>query len=233
MNQVQPRAVLEKPPRTPPGAFQNTPWDKQGASPGKDRRALAKKQSLRASIDKYFVDIWNVPNVLTMLRLVLIPVFVAFYCTGHEKWAFITFVTASVTDFLDGYLARKHNQITAFGKLMDPLADKVMVLTALLCQTITGIFPLVAFIIVMCKELMMIIGGAFMLRRDIVVYSNMLGKSAQVAFIAALILSFWHKEFTAIAVPVDTWVLWLAVALALIAMVDYAVDAVKKLRAQK
>ena len=72
-----------------------------------------------------------------------------------------------------------------------------------------------------------------MLRRDIVVYSNMLGKSAQVAFIAALILSFWHKEFTAIAVPVDTWVLWLAVALALIAMVDYAVDAAKKLRAQK
>ena len=194
---------------------------------------MAKKQSLRASIDKYFVDIWNVPNVLTMLRLVLIPVFVVFYCTGHEKWAFTTFVTASVTDFLDGYLARKHNQITAFGKLMDPLADKVMVLTALLCQTITGIFPLVAFIIVMCKELMMIIGGAFMLRRDIVVYSNMLGKSAQVAFIAALILSFWHKEFTAIAVPVDTWVLWLAVALALIAMVDYAVDAAKKLRAQK
>ena len=150
-----------------------------------------------------------------MLRLALIPVFVALYCTGHEKWALITFLVASFTDFLDGYLARKHNQITAFGKLMDPLADKVMVVTALLCQTLSGIVPWAAFVIVMLKELMMVLGGAFMLKRDVVVYSNMLGKTAQVTFIAAL---------------VDIWVLWLAVALALAAMVDYAVGAWKKLR---
>ena len=93
---------------------------------------MAKKQTLRESMNKYFVDIWNVPNVLTMLRLALIPVFLIFYCTGHEKWALVTFLVASFTDFLDGYIARKNNQITAFGKLMDPLADKVMVLTALL-----------------------------------------------------------------------------------------------------
>ena len=129
---------------------------------------MAKKHSLKESIQTYFVDIWNVPNVLTMLRLVLIPVFVALYCTGHEKWALITFLVASFTDFLDGYLARKHNQITAFGKLMDPLADKVMVVTALLCQTLSGIVPWAAFVIVMLKELMMVLGGAFMLKRDVV-----------------------------------------------------------------
>ena len=191
---------------------------------------MAKKQSLRESMNKYFVDIWNVPNVLTMLRLALIPVFVVLFCTGHDKWAFIV---ASVTDFLDGYIARKHNLITAFGKLMDPLADKVMVVTALLCQTITGNFPVVAFIIVMLKELMMIFGGAFMLKRDIVVYSNMLGKTAQVAFIAALVLCFWHRELAAVNVPVDVWVLWIAVALALAAMIDYAIGAVKKLKQAK
>lgn len=194
---------------------------------------MAKKQSLRESMNKYFVDIWNVPNVLTMLRLALIPVFVALFCTGHDKWALITFIVASVTDFLDGYIARKHNLITAFGKLMDPLADKVMVVTALLCQTITGNFPVVAFVIVMLKELMMIFGGAFMLKRDIVVYSNMLGKTAQVAFIAALVLCFWHRELAAVNVPVDVWVLWIAVALALAAMIDYAIGAVKMLKQAK
>lgn len=191
---------------------------------------MAKKQTLRESMNKYFVDIWNVPNVLTMLRLALIPVFLIFYCTGHEKWALVTFLVASFTDFLDGYIARKNNQITAFGKLMDPLADKVMVLTALLCQTVTGVFPLAAFIIVMLKELMMVLGGAFMLKRDVVVYSNMLGKTAQVAFIAALVLSFWHTEFQGLGVAVDAWVLWIAVALALAAMVDYAIGAWKQLR---
>lgn len=194
---------------------------------------MAKKQSLRESMNKYFVDIWNVPNVLTMLRLALIPVFVVLFCTGHDKWALITFIVASATDFLDGYIARKHNLITAFGKLMDPLADKVMVVTALLCQTITGNFPVVAFVIVMLKELMMIFGGAFMLKRDIVVYSNMLGKTAQVAFIAALVLCFWHRELAAVNVPVDVWVLWIAVALALAAMIDYAIGAVKKLKQAK
>lgn len=191
---------------------------------------MTKKHSLKESVQMLLVDIWNVPNVLTMMRLALIPVFVALYCTGHEKWALITFLAASFTDFLDGYLARKNNQITAFGKLMDPLADKVMVVTAMLCQTLSGIIPWAAFVIVMLKELMMVLGGAFMLKREVVVYSNMLGKTAQVAFIAALVLSFWHGELQAAGAPVDIWVLWLAVALALAAMADYAVGAWKKLR---
>lgn len=179
---------------------------------------------------KYFVGIWNVPNVLTMLRLALIPVFLILYCQGLEKWALVVFLVASFTDFLDGYIARKTNTVTDFGKLMDPLADKVMVLTAILCQTITGVFPWVACLIVLCKELLMILGGAFMLKRDIVVYANMLGKAAQVAFIAALVLSFWHGEFQAMALPMDTWVLWIAVALALAAMVDYALGAYRQLK---
>ena len=79
----------------------------------------------------------------------------------------------------------------------------------------------------------MVLGGAFMLKREVVVYSNMLGKTAQVAFIAALVLSFWHGELQAAGAPVDIWVLWLAVALALAAMADYGVGAWKKLRERK
>ena len=188
---------------------------------------------MRKLFEKYFTDIWNVPNVLTMLRLALIPVFVALFATGHDKLALLTFLVASFTDFLDGYLARKHNQITAFGKLMDPLADKVMVCTALLCQGIKGVFPWAAIAIVMGKELLMVLGGVFMLRNDVVVYSNMLGKLAQCSFILALTLSFYHAEFVTWGVPLDRIVLWLSVVMTICALIDYAVGAFKTLRAKR
>ena len=182
---------------------------------------------------KYLKDIWNLPNILTMLRLVLIPVFAGLFLAGYEKWALAVFIIANITDYLDGYLARKNNQITAFGKLIDPLADKLMVCTALLGHGLSGVFPWPAILIVMTKEVVMIIGGIYMLQNGIVVYSNILGKAAQFSFIAALILSFWHKEFVAASLPLDRIILWIAVALALVALVDYALDAVKKLKAHK
>ena len=188
---------------------------------------------MRKLFEKYFTDIWNVPNVLTMLRLALIPVFVALFATGHDKLALLTFLAASFTDFLDGYLARKNNQITAFGKLMDPLADKVMVCTALLCQGIQGVFPWTAIAIVMGKELLMVLGGVFMLRNDVVVYSNMLGKLAQCCFILALTLSFFHAEFLAWGFPLDRIILWISVGMTICALIDYAVGAVKTLRAKR
>lgn len=183
--------------------------------------------------DKYLRDIWNVPNVLTMLRLALIPVFAGLFLSGYEKGALLVFCLASITDYLDGYLARRNNQITAFGKLVDPLADKLMVCTALLGQGLAGVFPWPAIVIVMTKEIVMIVGGIYMLGHGIVVYSNYWGKSAQFSFIAALILSFWHKEFTAAALPIDRLVLTIAVVLALIALVDYTIAAIKTLRQQK
>lgn len=189
-----------------------------------------KSYNLKEAVGKYFVDIWNVPNVLTMLRLALIPVFVVLYVRHKPKWALAVFLAASFTDFLDGYLARKNHQITAFGKLMDPLADKVMVCTALLCQAVSGIFPWAAFVVVMGKELLMVLGGAFLLKRDIVVYSNMLGKVAQCSFILALVMSFFHGEFAAWGVRLDKVVLWISVALTLCALADYSVGAVRKLQ---
>ncbi len=187
------------------------------------------KKSLKESIAELFVDVWNVPNVLTMLRILLIPVFVVLHAKGMSKWALAVFLLASLTDFLDGYLARKNNQITAFGKLMDPLADKVMVCTALLCQAIGGVLPWVAFGVVLGKELLMVLGGVIMLNHGVVVYSNMWGKVAQCMFILALVLSFFHEEFLTWGVPLDSIVLWASVALTLVAMLIYAVQAVKQL----
>ncbi len=196
---------------------------------GKGRILRMGKKSLKESIAELFVDVWNVPNVLTMLRILLIPVFVVLHARGLSKWALAVFLLASFTDFLDGYLARKNNQITAFGKLMDPLADKVMVCTALLCQAIGGAIPWVAFGVVLGKELLMVLGGVVMLRRGVVVYSNMWGKVAQCMFILALVMSFFHEEFLTWGVPLDSIVLWASVALTLVAMLIYAVQAAKQL----
>lgn len=189
-------------------------------------------KTVKKLFQKYFTDIWNVPNVLTMLRLALIPVFVALFATGHDKLALLVFLIASFTDFLDGYLARRNNQITAFGKLMDPLADKVMVVTALICQGIAGVFPWSAIVIVLLKELIMILGGVVMLKNDVVVYSNLLGKTAQCSFIAALVLSFYHTEFLSWGFPLDRVILWLSVILTLCALVDYGIAAFKTLRSK-
>ncbi len=186
---------------------------------------------MKEKIQKLFTNVWNIPNVLTMLRLILVPVFALLFIQGHRKAALVVFIVASLTDLLDGFLARKLNQITDFGKLFDPLADKLMVLTALICQGCAGVFPWFAVVIVACKELFMVLGGAYMLKRGIVVYANLWGKTATVLFIAALILSFFHEELAAAGLPLDQWLILLAVVTALAAMVQYTLQACKQLRA--
>ncbi len=168
-----------------------------------------------------------------MVRMALIPLFVALHALGHGKWALLVFCAASFTDWLDGYIARKYNLVTDFGKLMDPLADKLMVCTALVMQGLEGVFPIVAIVIVILKELVMIVGSSYMLNQGIVVYANMWGKLAQVSFIAALVLSFWHKDFLAMALPIDRVFLWLAVGIAIVALVDYTLASIKTLKSHK
>ena len=193
---------------------------------------------MKEKIRKLFTNVWTIPNVLTMIRLVLIPVFVwAFFRVqpGEDRIvALIIFAAASLTDMLDGYLARKLNQITDFGKLFDPLADKLMVVTALVCQACVGVFPWLAVIIVAAKELVMLLGGVFMLGKGVVVYSNFAGKAAMVSFILALLLSFVHFRLkAALGFELDLWLLWITVGLALLALCIYTVQAVRTVRGKK
>lgn len=194
------------------------------------------KRTLKEMISEFTENMWNVPNVLTILRIVLIPLFIVLRLNsplGH--WALAVFLIASFTDFLDGYLARKNGQITNFGKLMDPLADKVMVCTALILQVALGIFPFSAVIIVLGKELLMVIGGVFMLRKGVVVYSNLAGKAAQVFFIVSLTLSFFQQQFREAGALLwgltpDLCLLWITVGLAVYALGNYTAGAVRQLR---
>ncbi|MCQ2457222.1 MAG: CDP-diacylglycerol--glycerol-3-phosphate 3-phosphatidyltransferase [Clostridia bacterium] len=186
---------------------------------------------MKDSFRNLFKNVWNVPNVLTMFRIVLIPVFVILQTNGRLIWALAVFLTASFTDFLDGFIARKYHLITDFGKLFDPLADKLMVCIALICQCVSGILPWVPVIIVMFKEILMIAGGLIMLKKNIVVYANMFGKCAQVLFILALSASFLYKELLQVfSFRLDLVLLWISVAASLTAITAYAAGAVRQLR---
>lgn len=100
----------------------------------------------------------NTPNKLTLLRTALVPFFIAFLLIDtiplNYVWALVVFIVASITDALDGYLARKYNQITTFGKFLDPLADKVLVVSAIVCFIELGLASSVAVVAVITREFM-------------------------------------------------------------------------------
>lgn len=100
----------------------------------------------------------NLPNKLTLLRIVLIPVFLLLFwletVPGHYLWALIVFLAASFTDLLDGRIARSRGLVTDFGKLMDPLADKLLVMAAMVAMIGTGLVPELAVIVILAREFM-------------------------------------------------------------------------------
>lgn len=104
-----------------------------------------------------------VPNILTIIRFLLIP-FILFYATENNYIAVMIVLTISgITDILDGFIARKFNFITDFGRLVDPLADKCTQISVLVVLTVKNIIPLWIIIIVLTKELLCIIGATFVL----------------------------------------------------------------------
>ncbi len=173
---------------------------------------------------------WTIPNALTFLRILLIPVFAVLYLKGEPYWALGVFALASLTDCFDGLLARKLNQISSMGKLLDPLADKLMVVTAIACHVALGVFPWPALLIMGVKELLMVVGGAVMLGRGTVVYANYYGKTATVFLMAAVIAGFFAGPLNEAGFPVHQWLLWIAVGLSLLALGVYAAQSFRKLK---
>ncbi len=171
--------------------------------------------------------IWNVPNVLTMMRMALIPVFWYLFMSGYRWWALGVFVTASLTDLADGYIARKYNLITDFGKLMDPMADKLMVVSMMMAWVIVGVLPVAPLVIIFIKETIMVIGSAVMLKKQIVVYAAKAGKYAQFVMVVGLGLCYFHDK---LPLPFHVYLVWIAAALSLWALYFYVTRAVRFVR---
>ncbi|TGO05902.1 CDP-diacylglycerol--glycerol-3-phosphate 3-phosphatidyltransferase [Serinibacter arcticus] len=171
---------------------------------------------------------WNLPNALTIGRLVLVPVFVLLLLaesTPTRWWALAVFVLASVTDQLDGHLARSRNLVTAFGTLADPVADKALILGALVTLSVLGEVPWWITILVAVRELGITALRAVLVRRSIMP-ASLGGKVKTVLQIVAIVLLV--VPWSALVDPdpmrvVALVALYLALAVTLLTGLDYVV----------
>lgn len=164
----------------------------------------------------------NLPNKLTLIRVVLIIPFVILLLCGFGKWsdyaALGIFIAASLTDMLDGYIARSRNLVTTLGKFMDPLADKLLVCSALICLLALSRVGAVPVIIIMAREF--IISGFRLVasERGTVIAASWWGKTKTVSQMLAVGLMLADIPVLRIFTQVITWI---AVALTVISLIDY------------
>ena len=165
----------------------------------------------------------NVPNILSSIRICLVPVFAVTYFYEGESikiYAALVYALASFTDFLDGFIARKYNITSNLGKILDPLGDKLMTLTALMCITIDGVIPVWAVVAVLAKELVMVLGGAVIRKKQdgVIPPANIFGKISTVVFFVVCVTLML---FRSIPENIATIMISIAIALMMMALVSY------------
>ncbi|MBI3594672.1 MAG: CDP-diacylglycerol--glycerol-3-phosphate 3-phosphatidyltransferase [Nitrospirae bacterium] len=169
----------------------------------------------------------NLPNLLTLLRIALIPLFVMIYSEPTPLRSFlatVAFLLAALTDFLDGYLARKRGEITQFGKLMDPIADKLLVISALLLLVYFQRIPVWMVIILVGREMAVTGLRAVASLEGVIIPADRWGKYKMGAQITALALLLWNLTF-----PLDfqfwgIFFLWIALFLSIFSGFQYFIN---------
>lgn len=166
----------------------------------------------------------NLPNKLTLLRIILIPFFVFFFYASFipcNNWiALFIYVIACLTDLADGKIARKYNLVTTFGKFMDPLADKILVITALILFVADHRMNSVALIIIVAREF--VISGFRLIASDkgIVIAAGMWGKIKTTVQMIMAICLLVHFQWTWFYI-IEQILIWASVALTIISLCDY------------
>jgi cardiolipin synthase len=170
----------------------------------------------------------NIPNTLTVIRFFLVPIFIIVFFSPSEaslQYAVYIFIAAGISDVLDGYIARRYKLITKWGQVMDPLADKLMQLTVLICFTVKEIIPIWGVVIIGLKELLMICGSLYLYLRKqkMVIPANKYGKFDTLIFYVAII-------FVAFKLPFSTYLLGIAVLLTAYAFARYLVGGMHEIK---
>lgn len=174
----------------------------------------------------------HIPNMLTILRFILIPFIVVLIFQNNYMAAFIMLTISGITDILDGFIARKFNFITNFGKLVDPLADKVTQISVLVTLALKHIIPFWILVIVFLKEFLMISGASFLYGKELVVSSRWYGKLTTVLFYIAIVSSFliynWnatlieHPEYSMPTLPnFDLYIYYLSLIATIFSLAMY------------
>lgn len=166
----------------------------------------------------------NLPNKLTVLRIIMVPFFVFFMLTdtggNANKWiALVIFCIASLTDMLDGKIARARNLVTNFGKFMDPLADKLLVCSAMICMISSEKLAAWFVIVVIAREF--IISGFRLVASDngIVIAASYWGKFKTVSQMAMIIILI--ADFGGIFDMIGTGLIWVSLILTIVSLIDY------------
>ncbi|MGM0379361.1 MAG: CDP-diacylglycerol--glycerol-3-phosphate 3-phosphatidyltransferase [Bacillota bacterium] len=130
----------------------------------------------------------NLPNKISVFRLFLVPIYLFVFIKYNINYAIIIFLIAGISDFLDGYIARKYNLITSFGKVIDPLADKLMLISVLASLVYAGYIPIIIFFIIFIKEIFLIFSGILLYfkKEKVVIASNTYGKLSTIFFYLAI-----------------------------------------------
>ena len=162
----------------------------------------------------------HVPNILTIVRFILIPFIVYFAMKEQYIITTIILIISGITDILDGIIARKFNFITDFGKLMDPLADKATQVATLVVLVLQNIIPFWILAVVIIKEFIMVAGASFLYGKETVVFSKWYGKLSTVLFYIAIFSSLIIKYFN-ITFNFADYIYYLAVAVTIFSLIMY------------
>ncbi|HZT46003.1 MAG TPA: CDP-alcohol phosphatidyltransferase family protein [Gaiellaceae bacterium] len=171
----------------------------------------------------------RLPNALTLARLALIPVFVVLMITaeGGPSWpAGIVFGIAGVTDQIDGFLARRWHVESRFGKIADPLADRLMIDAAVILLVAYGRLPWPGLVVILARDGLLLVGGGLLAPRGVELDVNAVGKAATWLLYAGIAFRIVTSDST----DWPLWLFWSGLALALVAAVFYARAAWKELR---
>lgn len=170
----------------------------------------------------------NIPTQLTILRLISVPFFMYFLSsnTPTSRWiAFVIFGLAALTDFIDGYLARKLNQITDLGKLLDPIADKVLVVAALTGLVELGEIPAWIVVVIIAREFMVSVFRTLMASKGKVLAAGYWGKvKTTIQILAILLILANNFPASIIGVDLDVIMLYVAVVLTIISGAEYLIS---------
>ncbi|MBQ9707958.1 MAG: CDP-diacylglycerol--glycerol-3-phosphate 3-phosphatidyltransferase [Firmicutes bacterium] len=168
----------------------------------------------------------NLPNKLTMGRIFAIPVFIVVFMMGFRVAACIIFILASITDMLDGYIARKYDLVSNFGKLKDPLADKLLTMSAFIVLISSGDIAAWIVIVILGREFIITGMRQVAAAQGIVIAAGVTGKIktiTQMIAIPLLLLENWPCSWLCPQVPLDQIFLYLALAMTVISGVEYIV----------
>jgi len=161
-------------------------------------------------------DLWNVPNVVSLIRLALIPLFVWLVVVGEYGWAGLLLGVIGATDWVDGYLARRLDQVTEVGKLLDPLADRLAVVVALVAGLIVGVLPAWFAVALIVREVLIGIGAIYGWTHGVTKLEvRWLGKAATLGLYVAISWFYIGEGFDL------TWVIFVAYCFGIPGLVMY------------